>query len=222
MTLPDIVEIVPPQKVAPVLITVPGSKSLTNRALVLGALAAGTTTLRGALWSEDTEIMVEALGTLGFRVSLEADEAEAGNRTITVEGLGGRIPNAGTQGAPLEIEAGNAGTVARFLMPMLCLSGGVYRLSGAPRMHERPQGALFDALRQLGYRVEARDGRWGMIAGCAYAEPFLRPAAITYDSLPMPPRVMEQEYQATELHKGRGTARNVPYATPPEAYRLNP
>ena len=159
MTLPDIVEIVPPQKVAPVLITVPGSKSLTNRALVLGALAAGTTTLRGALWSEDTEIMVEALGTLGFRVSLEADEAEAGNRTITVEGLGGRIPNAGTQGAPLEIEAGNAGTVARFLMPMLCLSGGVYRLSGAPRMHERPQGALFDALRQLGYRVEARDGR---------------------------------------------------------------
>ena len=70
--------------------------------------------------------------------------------------------------------------------------------------------------------VEARDGRWGMIAGCAYAEPFLRPMAITYDSLPMPPRVMEQEYQATELHKGRGTARNVPYATPPEAYRLNP
>jgi 3-phosphoshikimate 1-carboxyvinyltransferase len=159
MTLPEVVEIVAPGRVAPVRVTVPGSKSLTNRALVLAALAEGTTTLRGALWSEDTEIMVEALRALGFSVSVQKDAAEAGNRTIAVNGLGGRIPNAGTLSAPLEIYVGNAGTVARFLMAMLCLGGGVYRLQGTPRMHERPQGALIDALRQLGYRIEAEHGR---------------------------------------------------------------
>ena len=68
--------------------------------------------------------------------------------------------------------------------------------------------------------AEARDGRWGMIAGCAYAEPFLRPQAITYDSLPMPPRVVGKQYRATVLHTDRGTARNTPSATPPDAYRL--
>jgi len=159
VTLPDLVEIVPPSRQAPVLITIPGSKSITNRALVLAALADGTTVLRGALWSEDTEIMVDALRALGFAVTVGPDAAEAGNRTITVEGLGGRIPNAGTQGEPLEIYVGNAGTVARFLAAMLCLGGGVYRLHGTPRMHERPQAALLDALRQLGYRIDASNGR---------------------------------------------------------------
>ena len=159
MTLPEVVEIVAPGRVAQVRVTVPGSKSLTNRALVLAALSEGTTTLRGALWSEDTEIMVDALRALGFGVTVEPEAAEASNRTIAVEGLGGRIPNAGTQGAPLEIYVGNAGTVARFLMAMLCLAGGVYRLHGTPRMHQRPQGALIEALRQLGYRVEAEGGR---------------------------------------------------------------
>ena len=159
MTLPDVIEIVGPERAGSVVVTVPGSKSLTNRALVLAALADGTTVLRGALWSEDTEIMVEALRALGFSVRVEADAAEAGNRTITVDGLGGQIPNAGTQDAPLEIYAGNAGTVARFLAPLLCLGGGAYRLHGTPRMHERPQGALLDALRQLGYRIEAENGR---------------------------------------------------------------
>ena len=70
--------------------------------------------------------------------------------------------------------------------------------------------------------VEARDGRWGMNAGCAYAEPFLRPTAIRYDSLPMPPSVLGTEHEPTVLHTGRGTARNVPSATPPEAYLLKP
>jgi 3-phosphoshikimate 1-carboxyvinyltransferase len=159
MTLPDVVEIVGPMGAGPVVVTVPGSKSLTNRALVLAALRDGTTVLRGALWSEDTEIMVEALRTLGFNVTVEADATEDGNRTITVDGLGGRIPNAGTQGEPLEIYVGNAGTVARFLVAMLCLGGGAYRMYGTPRMHERPQGALIDALRQLGYRIDADNGR---------------------------------------------------------------
>jgi 3-phosphoshikimate 1-carboxyvinyltransferase len=159
MTLPDLVEIVPPSSVSPVLITMPGSKSLTNRALVLAALSDGRTTLRGALWSEDTEIMVDALRALGFEVTVEADAAEEGNRTINVQGLGGRVPNAGTPGKPLELYVGNAGTVTRFLMAFLCLDDGVYRLHGTPRMHERPQGALIDALRQLGYTVEATNGR---------------------------------------------------------------
>lgn len=159
MSLPDLIEIVPPQRPQPVLVSVPGSKSITNRALVLAALADGTTTLLGALWSEDTEIMVDALRRLGFDVAVQPDAAEEGNRTIVVTGLGGRIPNAGTGNEPLDLHVGNAGTVARFLMALVALGGGAYRLHGTPRMHQRPQGALVAALRQLGYRVEASDGR---------------------------------------------------------------
>jgi 3-phosphoshikimate 1-carboxyvinyltransferase len=158
MPLPDVIEIVPPVQAAPVLVTIPGSKSITNRALILAALADGTTTLHGALWSEDTEIMVEALRTLGFAVRVEPDPAEAGNCTIEVTGLGGRIPNAGTSAQPLKIYVGNAGTAARFLMAMLCLGNGVYSVRGTPRMHERPQSPLFDSLRQLGYRISATNG----------------------------------------------------------------
>ncbi len=159
MPLPDVIEIVPPARPAPVLVTIPGSKSITNRALVLAALADGRTTLHGALWSEDTEIMVGALRALGFAVDVTPDAAEAGNCTIAVTGLGGRIPRAGSATEPLEVYVGNAGTVARFLLPLLCLGHGVYRMTGTPRMHQRPQGALLDALRQLGYRIEAQDGR---------------------------------------------------------------
>ena len=158
MPLPEIVEIVPPPRPAPVRVTIPGSKSITNRALILAALADGRTTLRGALWSEDTEIMVDALRVLGFEVEVEPDPDEAGNCVLTVTGLGGKIPNAGTPEAPLEVYVGNAGTAARFLMAMLALGGGVYHVSGTMRMHERPQGALFEALRQLGYGVEANGG----------------------------------------------------------------
>ncbi|HEY7466271.1 MAG TPA: 3-phosphoshikimate 1-carboxyvinyltransferase, partial [Dehalococcoidia bacterium] len=111
------------------------------------------------LWSEDTEIMVAALRKLGFDVDVEPDASEEGNRSISVAGLGGRIPKAGSRALPLEIYVGNAGTVARFLTALLCLGGGVYRLHGTPRMHQRPQGALFEALRQLGYGIEAEAGR---------------------------------------------------------------
>ncbi|HEX5368282.1 MAG TPA: 3-phosphoshikimate 1-carboxyvinyltransferase [Dehalococcoidia bacterium] len=159
MSLPDVIEIVPPQRPAPALVTIPGSKSITNRALVLAALADGHTTLHGALWSEDTEIMVAALRMLGFDIEVSADASEPGNCTIALMGLGGRIPRAGSAAAPLEIYVGNAGTVARFLLPLLCLGHGVYRMKGTPRMHQRPQSALIDALRQLGYRIEAQDGR---------------------------------------------------------------
>jgi 3-phosphoshikimate 1-carboxyvinyltransferase len=153
--LPPVIEIVPLTAPVRAEITVPGSKSITNRALILAALADGRTTLRGALWSEDTQMMTDCLRALGFTVDVQPDPAESCNRTITVCGLGGRLPRAGTAERPLELFVGNAGTAARFLAAMVCLGDGVYRLSGVPRMHERPQAALFAALRELGYRVDS-------------------------------------------------------------------
>ena len=158
MALPELIEIVPLDKPVRAEITVTGSKSITNRALVLAALADGEVTLQGALWSEDTQIMVECLQELGFMVNVEADPDEFCNRTITVYGKGGKIPNGGTVENPLELFVGNAGTAARFLSAMVCLGKGIYRLHGVPRMHERPQAALFKALRELGYRVESENG----------------------------------------------------------------
>jgi 3-phosphoshikimate 1-carboxyvinyltransferase len=122
---------------------------------VLAALAEGETTLRGALWSEDTQVMVECLQELGFMVNLAPDPDEVCNRTITVYGRGGEVPRGGTREQPLELFVGNAGTAARFLAAMVCLGAGWYRLHGVARMHERPQAALFAALRGLGYRVES-------------------------------------------------------------------
>jgi len=155
MALPDLIEIVPLDKPVRAEITVPGSKSITNRALILAALADGEVTLQGALWSEDTQVMVEALQKLGFEIRVEPDPDEFCNRTITVKGLGGKIPEAGTPEKPLELFVGNAGTAARFLAALVCLGSGVYRLHGVPRMHDRPQAALFQALRELGYRVDS-------------------------------------------------------------------
>ncbi len=154
MALPDLIEIVP--LAGPVIanVTVPGSKSITNRALILAALDDGEVTLTGALWSEDTQIMVVALQSLGFAVEVEQDPGESCNRTITVQGLGGRIPN-----APEEISVGNAGTAARFLAAMVCLGDGAVRLQGVNRMHERPQGELFRALRRLGYQVDSENDK---------------------------------------------------------------
>src|ERR1700739_4395352 len=96
MALPDLIEIVPLDKPVRAEITVPGSKSITNRALILAALADGEVTLTGALWSEDTQIMVECLQKLGFEISVKNDPEEFCNRTITVKGLGGTIPESRT------------------------------------------------------------------------------------------------------------------------------
>ena len=159
MTLPKIIEVHPVRAAVTAAISVPGSKSITNRALVLAALGRGRMQLRHALWSEDTQVMVESLRRLGFGVEVETDDAEASNRQITVHGMGGEIPNGGTEREPLELNVGNAGTAARFLSAMVCLGRGVYRLSGIERMHQRPQGALFKSLRQLGYRIETPNDR---------------------------------------------------------------
>ena len=121
-------------------ITVPGSKSLTNRALILAALAEGPSTLHGALFSDDTRVMLDSLQRLGFRV--EADEAA---ETITVEGQGGRIP-----ASQAELFVGNSGTSMRFLTALVALGNGAYRLDGTARMRERPQGELLAALESLG------------------------------------------------------------------------
>ncbi len=161
MALPDLIEIVPLDKPVrkKINVAVPGSKSITNRALILAALADGKTTLFSALWSEDTEIMFTALKALGFDINRKKGfDGEISNQTIIVNGLGGKIPNGGTAEKPLELFVGNAGTAARFLAAFVCLGHGVYRLSGVPRMHERPQAALFQALRELGYRVESEKG----------------------------------------------------------------
>ncbi|HEV2455345.1 MAG TPA: 3-phosphoshikimate 1-carboxyvinyltransferase [Verrucomicrobiae bacterium] len=158
MPLPDLIEIVPLSDPVRSEITVPGSKSITNRALILAALADGDVTLRGALWSEDTQIMADALKKLGFEIRIDPDPNEHCNRTIRVKGLGGKIPVGGTSRKPIEIFVGNAGTAARFLSAFLCLGQGIYHLSGVSRMYERPQAALFKALRELGYRIETEYG----------------------------------------------------------------
>ncbi len=158
MPLPELIEVQPLSRPVRAEITVPGSKSITNRALVLAALADGVTVLKGALWSEDTEVMVNCLHRLGFDVAVAQDPVEPANRTMTVHGLGGRIPRGGTAAEPLELHVGNAGTAARFLAAMVCLGSGIFGLSGVARMHDRPQSALLDALRSLGYRIDSSNG----------------------------------------------------------------
>jgi 3-phosphoshikimate 1-carboxyvinyltransferase len=159
MPLPDLIEIEPLAQPVSANIRAPGSKSITNRALVLAALGGKSVTLTGALWSEDTQVMVDCLGRLGFELGVEPDAEERSNRTIRVHGCGGKIPNAGTRAKPLELFVGNAGTAARFLAAMVCLGDGFYRLSGVERMHQRPQGALFHALRELGYHIDSFNDR---------------------------------------------------------------
>lgn len=125
-------------------VRVPGSKSLTNRALLIAALADGTTRLTNALFSDDSRYFAKALQTLGF--DLQLDEA---NHEMMVTGLGGKIP---AQKAELFI--GNAGTAARFLSAFLTLGHGEYILDGEPRMRERPIGDLVDSLTQLGANIQ--------------------------------------------------------------------
>ncbi|MBL8077903.1 MAG: 3-phosphoshikimate 1-carboxyvinyltransferase [Anaerolineales bacterium] len=128
-------------------VRVPGSKSLTNRALLIASLANGTTHLTNALFSDDSRYFAQALQTLGFDVQL--DEA---NFSMSVTGLGGEIP-----AKKAELFIGNAGTAARFLSAFLTLGNGEYILDGEPRMRERPIGDLIDALHQLGVELEARN-----------------------------------------------------------------
>ncbi len=144
---PDKLPIVPFIRPVRGSVTLPGSKSITNRALILAALGKGTTTLHGALFSRDTRIMVAALQALGFVVV--TDEKTL---TITVAGRGGEIP---VREAKLDI--GNAGTAARFLTAFVCLRpDGIYHFDGDEAMRRRPIGALLEALESQGAKASAR------------------------------------------------------------------
>jgi len=126
-------------------VEVVGSKSYTNRALVLAALAQGTSHLTGALFSDDTRYMAEALRQLG--VGVVADEAAS---RLRVSGVSGHVP-----AAEASCYVGNAGTAARFLPVVMALGRGRYELDGVQRMRERPIAPLLTALTQLSVRVES-------------------------------------------------------------------
>jgi len=123
------------------VVALPGSKSISNRTLLLAAVAQGTTTLTGLLQADDTSRMLDALRTLGVRV----DTCDA---QCTVEGVANAFPQ---RAATLFL--GNAGTAVRPLTAVLAMQGGDYRMAGVPRMHERPIGDLVDALRHQGCDV---------------------------------------------------------------------
>jgi 3-phosphoshikimate 1-carboxyvinyltransferase len=125
------------------VVNVPGSKSLTNRALVVAALADGPSVLTGALDSEDTRVMIDALGTLGIKV-----EHDLHSSTIAIEGCAGALP---VRAATLFIA--NSGTSLRFLTAMLATAQGTFHLDGNPRMRQRPISDLLDALAGLGVRA---------------------------------------------------------------------
>jgi 3-phosphoshikimate 1-carboxyvinyltransferase len=126
-------------------VRVPGSKSITNRALVCAALAHGTSVLDGALFADDTAAMLGVLEAVG----IEADVDEAGKR-ITVHGGNGRLPQ-----TTAEVDVRQSGTTARFALPMLALGEGRYRVTAHPQMQGRPMDTTFDALAALGAGVEA-------------------------------------------------------------------
>ncbi|MBL8864286.1 MAG: 3-phosphoshikimate 1-carboxyvinyltransferase [Planctomycetia bacterium] len=133
-------------------VSVPGSKSITNRALVLAALGSRTaaTVLTGALQSEDTEVMVECLRRLGFRVTTDWPRARI---VVGRSGSDRMIP-----ATEADLFVGNSGTSVRFLAAMLGLGQGRYRLDGIPRMRERPIQDLLDALAQLGVKSTCERG----------------------------------------------------------------
>lgn len=125
-------------------VQIPGSKSLSNRILLLAAMAAGQTVISNLLDSDDIRRMLESLTTLGVSYQLSDDKT-----TCTVQGLGRAFNHSDCQ-----LFLGNAGTAMRPLAAALCVGSGSYELRGDPRMYERPIGDLIDALRQLGAQVE--------------------------------------------------------------------
>lgn len=151
----------PPMLGAAGSVRLPGSKSISNRVLLLAALAEGETDIRDLLLSDDVERMLEALRALGVAWQRDGDSLN-----YRVRGVGGPFPvKAG------DLFLGNAGTAFRPLTAALALSGGEYRLSGVPRMHERPIGDLVEALRQLGADISCT-------ANEGYPPLHLKPATI--------------------------------------------
>ncbi len=133
-----------------IIVEVPGSKSITNRALLLAALSDGRVDLDGVLFSDDSRVFIKALQELGFRV--ETDEK---HKRVTLWGEGGTIPHSSGR-----IYVGSAGTAARFLTAMTGLSGGTYEIDASEQMKRRPMKPLFDVLEALGTELEYMEEPW--------------------------------------------------------------
>lgn len=141
--LPDPLPVTPLGGPVDAIVRPPGSKSITNRALVVAALAEGTSTLRNVLFADDTEAMLACLSALG--VALDVDRAGA---TVAVHGTGGRLVD-----GPLALDARLSGTTARFLLPLLALGAGPYRLDGGGPLRDRPMVDGVLAVEALGAEV---------------------------------------------------------------------
>ena len=128
-------------------VQLPGSKSISNRVLLLAALSQGSTTIHDLLDSDDTRVMLQALQQIGCVVE---PAAVVPGQPLRIIGLGGKLPSADLH----QLFLGNAGTAMRPLTAALSLLGGNFEMSGVPRMHERPIGDLVDALRQLGCQID--------------------------------------------------------------------
>ncbi|RKN08973.1 3-phosphoshikimate 1-carboxyvinyltransferase [Streptomyces radicis] len=135
------------------MVTVPGSKSVTNRALILAALAADPGWLRRPLRSRDTLLMADALRSLGIGIEETVSSSSAVSGTPQGRGESWRVIP-GMPQAPTSVDVGNAGTVMRFLPPLAALAEGPVRFDGDPRARERPLDGLIGALRTLGARIE--------------------------------------------------------------------
>src|SRR5688572_15427723 len=159
--MPD-VQLQPITKPFTATVTPPGSKSLTNRALVLGALSDGVCDLSNVLFADDTLVMVECLTRLGFHLHVNHDE-----HFVRVHGRGGRIDRAQAQ-----LFCGNSGTTMRFLTALCTLGHGTYTLDGVPRMRQRPIAQLVEVLHNLGARFEYT------------MEPGFPPVRVSADGLP--------------------------------------
>ena len=132
----------------PLAVSVPGSKSITNRALLLATLAQGTSTLRGVLFSDDSRHFLKCVQDLGFETAVDE-----GARTVTVKGAGGAVPL-----SEASQHVGSAGTAARFLTAFLGLSQGVYHMDSSEQMRRRPMAPLLDSLTELGCEVSYEAG----------------------------------------------------------------
>ncbi|VVD97941.1 3-phosphoshikimate 1-carboxyvinyltransferase [Pandoraea cepalis] len=146
----------------------PGSKSISNRVLLLAALSHGTTRVRDLLASDDTKVMLDALATLGVKCTQVGD-----SRDFIVEGCGGAFPV-----KTAKLFMGNAGTAIRPLTAALALSHGDYAVSGVARMHERPIGDLVDGLRQLGAHID-------YVGNAGYPPLHIQPADVAAPSAPI-------------------------------------
>ena len=143
-TLPDPFEIRPLDRAPDTDVVLPGSKSITIRALVCAALAEGRSTLRGALFADDTEAMLSVLDGLGIATEIDVDSA-----TIAVDGCGGELP-----GVDAEVSANQSGTTARFAVPLAALGEAPVVVDAHPQMRDRPMDDQFAALRAMGVTIE--------------------------------------------------------------------